>query len=64
MHRGEWALNLELGKKNARNIPATSSNVSRSNVRLPPNLTKKFAPEIEVPAQKNHNCALCFANYG
>ena len=32
---GEWALNLELGQKNARNIPAILLNVSRSNERLP-----------------------------
>ena len=60
--RGGWALNLELGSIER---PQYSCNFDKcvkeqcalANVKL----TKKFAPEIEVPAQKNQNCALCLA---
>lgn len=38
---GKWALNLELGKRTP-NIPATLSNVSRSNLRCQLKSDKKI----------------------
>ena len=58
-HRGDWALVLKLLKKER---PQYSCNfrkcVKEHRAIAAGNLTKKFAPEIKVPAQKNQICSL------
>ena len=61
MYRGEWALNLELGKRTPAIFLQLCQMCQGAMSGCSRKLTKKFAPEIKVPAQKNQNCSLCLA---
>ena len=58
-HRGDWALVLKLLKKERPQYSCNSrKSVKEHRAFAGGKIAKKFAPEIEVPAQKNQNCSL------